>query len=73
VQGDPQVLANGYLPRHPTHPKARLAASPVQFDEEPIQVRRAAPGKGEHTDEVLEAIGIDARERSQLRQAGAIA
>jgi len=73
VQGDPQVLANGYLPRHPTHPKARLAASPVQFDEEPIQVRRAAPGKGEHTDEVLDALGIDARERSRLRQAGAIA
>jgi len=73
VQGDPQVLANGYLPRHPTHPKARLAASPVQFDEEPIQIRRAAPGKGEHTDEVLDALGIDASERSRLRQAGAIA
>ncbi len=73
VQSDPQVLANGYLPRHPTHPTARLAASPVQFDEQPIEVRRGAPGKGEHTDEVLEALGIDARERARLREAGAIA
>jgi hypothetical protein len=49
VQSDPQVLANGYLPRHPSHPKARLAASPVQFDEAPIR-SAAAAGKGEHTD-----------------------
>ena len=73
VQSDPQVIANGYLPRHPTHPKARLAASPVQFDETPIAIRRGAPGKGEHTDEVLEALDIPASERARLRQSGAIA
>ena len=73
VQSDPQVRANGYLPRHPTHPVARLAASPVQFDETPIAIRRGAPGKGEHTDEVLEALGIAASERARLRAAGAIA
>jgi crotonobetainyl-CoA:carnitine CoA-transferase CaiB-like acyl-CoA transferase len=73
VQSDPQVLANGYLPRHPSHPKARLAASPVQFDETPIAIRRGAPKKGEHTDEVLEALGIAAGERARLRQGGAIA
>jgi crotonobetainyl-CoA:carnitine CoA-transferase CaiB-like acyl-CoA transferase len=73
VQSDPQVVANGYLPRHPTHPQARLAASPVQFDEEPIRVRRGAPGKGEHTDEVLAELGLGAAERNALRAAGAIA
>jgi crotonobetainyl-CoA:carnitine CoA-transferase CaiB-like acyl-CoA transferase len=73
VQSDPQVVANGYLPRHPSHPRARLAASPVQFDEEPIAIRRAAPGKGEHTDEVLEALGVGAAERARLRGVGAIA
>jgi crotonobetainyl-CoA:carnitine CoA-transferase CaiB-like acyl-CoA transferase len=72
VQSDPQVIANDYLPRHPDHPTARLAASPVQFDETPIAIRRRAPGKGEHTDEVLEAIGIDAAARAALREAGAI-
>jgi len=73
VQSDPQVVANGYLPRHPAHPKARLAASPVQFDETPIAIRRRAPGKGEHTDEVLEGLGLAAEERARLRKAGAIA
>jgi crotonobetainyl-CoA:carnitine CoA-transferase CaiB-like acyl-CoA transferase len=73
VQSDPQVLANGYLPRHPTHPTARLAASPVQFDEEPIVIRRAAPARGEHTDEVLAQLGLGAAERAKLREAGAIA
>ena len=73
VQSDPQVVANGYLPRHPTHPQARLAASPVQFDETPIAIRRGAPGKGEHTDEVLEALGIAAATRAKLRASGAIA
>jgi crotonobetainyl-CoA:carnitine CoA-transferase CaiB-like acyl-CoA transferase len=73
VQSDPQVLANGYLPRHPSHPKARLAASPVQFDETPIAIRRGAPGRGEHTDEVLDALGVGAGERARLREAGAIA
>jgi crotonobetainyl-CoA:carnitine CoA-transferase CaiB-like acyl-CoA transferase len=72
VQSDPQVVANGYLPRHPTRPGARLAASPVQFDETPIAIRRAAPGKGEHTDEVLAAVGVDAAAREKLRAAGAI-
>jgi crotonobetainyl-CoA:carnitine CoA-transferase CaiB-like acyl-CoA transferase len=72
VQSDPQVVANGYLPRHPTHPTARLAANPVQFDETPLEIRRAAPGKGEHTDELLEAVGIDADARAKLRASGAI-
>jgi crotonobetainyl-CoA:carnitine CoA-transferase CaiB-like acyl-CoA transferase len=73
VQSDPQVLANGYLPRHPTHPKARLAASPVQFDEAPVAIRRAAPARGEHTDEVLAQLGLGPDERAKLRETGAIA
>jgi crotonobetainyl-CoA:carnitine CoA-transferase CaiB-like acyl-CoA transferase len=72
VQTDPQVVANGYLPRHPDHPTARLAASPVQFDETPIAIRRRAPDKGEHTDEVLESLGFDGETRAKLREAGAI-
>src|SRR5262249_10510774 len=72
VQTDPQVVANGYLPRHPNHPTARLAASPVQFDETPIAIRRPAPRKGEHTDEVLESIGFDAAAREKLRAVRAI-
>jgi crotonobetainyl-CoA:carnitine CoA-transferase CaiB-like acyl-CoA transferase len=73
VLEDPQVEANGYMPRHPTHPTARLASNPVQFDERPTEIRRPAPARGEHTDEVLEALGIDAAELARLRGAGAIA
>ena len=35
-------------------------------------LRRPAPGLGEHTDEVLEAAGIDAAERAALRSAAAL-
>jgi crotonobetainyl-CoA:carnitine CoA-transferase CaiB-like acyl-CoA transferase len=73
VLSDPQVESNGYMPRLPGHARARLASSPVQFDEQPISVRRPAPGRGEHTDEVLEALGIDRARRAKLRAAGAIA
>jgi crotonobetainyl-CoA:carnitine CoA-transferase CaiB-like acyl-CoA transferase len=72
VLSDPQVEANGYMPRLPGHPRGRLAASPVQFDEQPLVVRRRAPDRGQHTDEILEAVGIDAARRAHLRQAGAI-
>ena len=73
VLEDPQTEANGYLPRHPTHPTARLAASPVQFGEEPVTIERPAPGRGEHTDEILADLGVDERERKRLRDLGAIA
>jgi crotonobetainyl-CoA:carnitine CoA-transferase CaiB-like acyl-CoA transferase len=72
VLDDPQVEANGYAPRHPAHATARLASSPVQFDEEPIEVRRPAPDRGEHTDEILEALGVASEERAALKKSGAI-
>ena len=73
VLEDPQVEANGYAPRHPVHATARLVSSPVQFDGEPIEVRRPAPDRGEHTDEVLEALGVSGEERAALKKSGAIA
>lgn len=72
VIDDPQVVANGYLVQHPTEPKARLAAAPMQFDDEITQVRRAAPGLSEHTEEVLGELGYADTEVSALREAGAI-
>jgi crotonobetainyl-CoA:carnitine CoA-transferase CaiB-like acyl-CoA transferase len=44
----------------------------VQFDEEPVVIRSKAPGKGEHSDEVLEGLGFGAAERARLRKSGAI-
>jgi crotonobetainyl-CoA:carnitine CoA-transferase CaiB-like acyl-CoA transferase len=69
---DPQVEANGYMPRHPEHDRARVAAGPVQFDMETTVVRRRAPRVGEHTDEVLAEVGLSPAEIGALRDSGAI-
>ena len=71
VIDDPQVIANGYLARHPGHPTFRVATAPMQFDDEQINIRRGAPGVGEHTDEVLTEVGFSADELAALRDAGA--
>jgi crotonobetainyl-CoA:carnitine CoA-transferase CaiB-like acyl-CoA transferase len=73
VIDDPQVIENGYLAKHPTHPTARLACAPMQFDDGMVEVRTPAPAIGEHTDEVLSALGYDDAELATLRKAGAIA
>ncbi len=70
---DPQVIANGYL-RHVKDNEGRdfdLVAAPVQFDESPPELR-AAPAHGEHTDEVLQEIGLSWDEIVQHKVAGAV-
>ena len=44
VIDDPQVRANGYMPRIPDHPTARLSSAPMQFDGSGLEIRRRAPG-----------------------------
>jgi crotonobetainyl-CoA:carnitine CoA-transferase CaiB-like acyl-CoA transferase len=73
VIADPQVEANGYMPPHPQHERARVASGPVQFDMESTVVRRSAPKVGEHTDEVLAEIGYSQAEIAALRESHAIA
>ena len=73
VIDDPQVIANGYLAQHPTEQRARLATSPMQFDDEMTEIRRPAPGLSEHTVEVLGELGYSAADLTALREAGAIA
>jgi len=71
VIDDRQVRALDYMPRHPDHPRARLAANPVQFDDEPTRVHRGAPTVGQHTREVLAEVGLDDAEIDRLLAAGA--
>jgi crotonobetainyl-CoA:carnitine CoA-transferase CaiB-like acyl-CoA transferase len=73
VIDDPQVVANGYLAQHPTNARARLATSPMQFDDEMIEIRRPAPALSEHTEEVLGELGYSGQDVDKLRKAGAIA
>ena len=58
VHSDPQAIANGYLPRvtDAKNNEFALAASPVQFDETPLELDRA-PEHGEHTDALLAELG----------------
>ncbi len=56
---------------HPELGRLDMIASPVRLDGADMP-RRPPPRLGEHTDEVLEAIGIDAARRAQLRAVGAI-
>jgi crotonobetainyl-CoA:carnitine CoA-transferase CaiB-like acyl-CoA transferase len=57
---------------HPVAGPFTYVGSPVIVDGEPFAVRRPAPGLGEHTDEVLTEIGLDADEIYQLRANGVI-
>jgi crotonobetainyl-CoA:carnitine CoA-transferase CaiB-like acyl-CoA transferase len=57
VLEDPAVRANGYLMAHPEYETLRLAASPVQFDNQMPQIRRSAPRLGEHSEQILAEVG----------------
>ena len=73
LYADPQVVANGYLPAmtHGGGDEVQLVASPAQFDEQPVEVDRA-PELGEHTELVLNELGIDWDEIVALKESGAI-
>ena len=67
-----QVIANELLVEH-EHPHAGLMREPrpaALFDVTPASIRRPAPALGEHTEEVLEEIGVTDIE--SLRAAGVI-
>jgi crotonobetainyl-CoA:carnitine CoA-transferase CaiB-like acyl-CoA transferase len=74
VFADPQVRARGMtvdVP-HPLSGTVSLVASPINLDATPVQVRRAPPLLGEHTDEVLREFGIATERRAALREQGVI-
>ena len=57
---DPQLVANGQLQQvdHPAGP-VRVVGSPYRLDGQRPRVRRAPPLLGQHTVEVLSALGLD--------------
>ena len=58
---------------HSRHGSARQAGIAVKLSGTPGSIHGAAPVLGEHTDEVLQALGYDETKRAQLRQAGTVA
>jgi len=78
---DPQVQARGLAVRQPCSPAAQAqtavgsiatVASPLRLQATPPVLRRAPPALGEHTDEVLAELGLDAAGIAALRQAGVV-
>jgi crotonobetainyl-CoA:carnitine CoA-transferase CaiB-like acyl-CoA transferase len=70
---DPQANANGYLVdvEAPDGSSFRLVPSPLQFDETPPALTRA-PDHGEHTDGILQGIGLTMAEILELKVQGAV-
>jgi formyl-CoA transferase len=71
---DEHVAANGYF-EHYEHPLLGTLGGPspiVRMSETPTRIQRSSPALGEHTDEVLAALGLGDGEIGALREAGAI-
>jgi crotonobetainyl-CoA:carnitine CoA-transferase CaiB-like acyl-CoA transferase len=69
----PQVLARGMVTEigHPTAGTVRTVGSPIKLSGSP-QVRTPPPGHGEHTDDVLTALGAGPELLADLRSRGAL-
>ena len=74
VFADPQVRSRAMTVRmaHPLAGEVELVASPLHLSATPVQYRRAPPLLGQHTDEVLAEVGLDASEIARLRGVRAI-
>jgi len=71
---DPQTVANGYVLDCETSDGIpfRLAASPIQYDEEPATPKRA-PEFNEHGDDILARLGLDEEAIIDLKVKGVVA
>src|SRR2546426_1050591 len=69
VFADPQVKAREMAVEvnHPTAGRTRVLGVPVKLSKTPGAVRRPAPTRGQHTDEVLGELGSDATAIPDLR------
>jgi crotonobetainyl-CoA:carnitine CoA-transferase CaiB-like acyl-CoA transferase len=74
VFADPHLQSRGMtvaMP-HPLTDALQLVASPMKLSATPVQYRRPPPLLGEHTDEVLQELGIGEAERARLRESGTL-
>jgi crotonobetainyl-CoA:carnitine CoA-transferase CaiB-like acyl-CoA transferase len=75
VIDDPQIRAMGALIEydHPRGGRLRQPRPPGRFHATPASIHRPSPELGEHTDEVLHELGLDANAVAQLRADGVVA
>jgi len=74
VFADPQVNARAMtaVMAHPHHDRLELVASPIKMSATPPRLRLPPPLLGQHTDEVLAEIGLEAGQIAALRAAGVV-
>ncbi len=66
---DPQISARGMIVEqtHATAGTVRSLGNPVHLSDTPVGYRRPPPALGQHTDEVLTALGYSAQDIARLR------
>lgn len=74
VLSDPQVVASETFLEscHPQLGRIREPRPPVRFEGTPAAIQRPAPALGQHTDEILEELGMSAEEIADLRGRGVV-
>ncbi|HIP96817.1 MAG TPA: CoA transferase [Anaerolineae bacterium] len=74
VLADPQVRARGMLVevKHPVEDLLTQLGVPIKLSDTPGTVRTPPPRLGEHTDELLHALGYSAEEIADLRAQGVL-
>ncbi len=71
---DPQILSQDMVMDidHPGFGTVRMLGFPMKLSATPCQVRRSAPGLGEHSDDVLTELGYSPEQRQALRAGGVV-
>lgn len=74
LQNDPQILHNGTIVEydHPTEGRVRTPGFPYRFSKTPPAITRPTPLVGQHSAEILRAVGVDAARIEALAASGAI-
>ena len=74
VFNDPQLQARDFFwkGRHSKLGDIEQIGSPIHFSDTPVRQGRAGPGLGEHTSEVLQALGRTDAEISELKSKGVL-
>ncbi len=72
--GDEQVRARGFIVElaHGKLGTVRATGSPVHLSKTPVRLERAGPLLGEHTEEILAALGVSAAEIAELARTGVV-